>query len=124
MYMKASRLIVKTMKSGHADPNHIDPAIENAAKLMIDRMSGWKKTRDENLEKNPYVPPTASGNGHVIADSMANLFVSTPPTKGAPATPKEEKKKKAKKEVEESDEDEEEYAEDEEEAVDDDEEDA
>jgi hypothetical protein len=103
------------MKTGHADPLHMDNAIDTSEKMLAEKKSDWKTKRDENLAKNPYAPPAP--NVQMVTDGMTSLFLVPTPQKGAPATPKEEKKKR-KKHVEESEDDEEQ----EEEAVEDDDE--
>jgi len=60
-YEKLARLIIKSMKAGQADAEFVDEAISNAEALMRTKMGEWKKTRDENLTKNPYVPHSVVG---------------------------------------------------------------
>jgi len=92
-YQKFARLIIKSMKSGHANAEFVDEAISSAKALMKTKIVEWKKTRDENLTKNPYVPHAVVGAA--ITDGMANLFIG-------PQTPqkKHDDEKKAKKEEE------------------------
>jgi len=102
-YMKVSRLIIKTMKAGRANSEFIDEAIEGAERLMMNKKTEWKRTRNENLAKNPYVPMV--GTVPTITDGMASLFVSHSPVKPVLVEKKKEaQEKKPNKKEEESEE--------------------
>jgi len=101
-YMKIARLILKAMNDGRAHPTFIDDAIGQAYGVMLEKVTEWRKKRDTELPKHPYVPPAVDEKGGA-ADKLAELFIAQKAA-AAPATPKDKKKHKEPEPEEESEE--------------------